>query len=82
MTKYPTSVRITRHDDGTASVTIAGHYAHGRDPQTQGGKYRKPFALHNATPAQVERVISWLFAVSGRLGSYGGGWYEVYPGAK
>jgi hypothetical protein len=70
-------IKIAKHEDGTASIKIDGHYAHGRDPQMQGGKYRKPYELHRATPAQVDRLISWMFAVPGRLGSYGNGQYQI-----
>jgi len=77
MTTFPyTIIRFKSHQDGTTSIEIGGRYAHGRDPQSQGGKYRKDYTLHRATPAQVARVQAWMS--TNQVGSCGAGRYQVY----
>jgi hypothetical protein len=79
---YPVYITIRTFQDGSTSIKIDGHYSHGKDPQFEGGHYRRGTVHVNATPRQIERLHNWMFAKDGRLGSYGGGWYTVYPGAK
>ena len=81
---YPAYITIRTFQDGSTSIKIDGHYSHGKDPQFEGGKYRKSFEVINASARQIEQIRNWMFDFSapGRLGSYGGGWYTVYPGAK
>ena len=82
MTTFPyTTIRFKSHQDGTTTIEIDGRYAHGRDPQTQGGKYRKSYTLHRATPAQIARVHAWTSA--NQVGSCTPGrYYQVYLRAQ